>query len=570
MLMVEKDGQRTESFRPKPGHDCLALQVEASIAHRSTPQLCISDALHIPVGERMKNDFSNEASMAQRGTILKSIGILDILVSCFQDWARAAPLRSFDTKYVGPTQGTYLFCVYRQRKCCPPYGLFLGYAKETLMKSVKLAIAAAALLSNAIVAQTGPPTPNYAFTNGRWWNGSGYEQYTFYTVDGMLTSKRPAYVDQTIDLHGSFVIPPLAEGHNHWVEPSKVDAYNACYLADGVYYVRDMANVTILVDQFRDKVNLPTSVDWVSAMTSFTGPGGHPVEIMDQFVGYGILPKDWKPDYDKEAEFVVSTEKDIDERFGLLLQQHPAYVKAFLIYSDHYEESLNDPKTRGNERGMDPRLLPHLVRLAHAAGLKVMVHIYSAADFRNAVAGGADEVVHFPGTGYKAGAPVEQFQITAADAAAAAKARIPVTTTLSWLDMLKEEDPAHYTVARDQIVIPNMKLLKAAGVRFLIGSDEFRRDIRQELLALRTLGMFTDAELIRMDTGATAQATFPNRKIGKLRNGYEANFLVLDRDPAANLDNLASISLRVKQGRRIFVPESAVSRPSPDCIQGAP
>jgi len=115
-----------------------------------------------------------------------------------------------------------------------------------------------------------------------------------------------------------------------------------------------------------------------------------------------------------------------------------------------------------------------------------------------------------------------------------------------------------------------MKLLRAAGVRILIGSDEFRRDVVPELQSLRLLGMFSDVELLRMDTESTAQVIFPNRKIGKLQDGYEANFLVLDRDPAANLDNLNSISLRVKQGRRISVPASAVSRPSPDCIQGAP
>jgi Amidohydrolase family len=426
----------------------------------------------------------------------------------------------------------------------------------------------AVLLSTT--ANAAPPTANYAFVHGRWWNGSGYVERTVYTVDGVITSKRPAYVDQTFDLKGGFVIPPLTEGHNHWLEPSKVDDYNACYLADGVYYVRDMANVPFLVDQFRDKVNLPTSVDWVSAMTGFTGPRAHPAEIIEQMVGFGIFPKDWKPDYDKQAEFVVRTEEDIDERFPLLLEQHPAYVKAFLLFSDRYEESLKDPNVKANARGMDPKLLPHLVKLAHAAGLKVIVHIYSAADFRNAVAAGVDEVAHFPGNGYGVVKSADQFRITAEDAKAAAKAHISVTTTLAWLDELKKKEPASYQITRDQILIPNMKLLRAAGVRILIGSDKFRRDIVPELWALRDLAMFSDAELLRMDTEVTAQAIFPNRKIGKLQDGYEANFLVLDRDPAANLDNLSSISMRVKQGRRIFVPASAVSRPSPDCTQAEP
>lgn len=417
----------------------------------------------------------------------------------------------------------------------------------------------------------GPPVPDYAFTNGSWWNGSGYQQRAvFYSSAGLLTSKRPAFVDQTVDLHGAFVIPPLAEGHNHWLEPAKIDDYNACYLADGVFYVRDMGNVPLIVDQFRDKVNLPTRVDFVTAMTPFTGPGAHPVEIIDQFVQFGILPKDWKPDYDKEGEFVVSSEKDIDERFPLLLKQHPAYVKVFLLYSNQYEQSLQDPKTRGNGRGMNPKLLPYLVKVAHAAGLKVMVHIYDAADFRNALAAEADEIVHLPGTGYRPGDPVDSFRITGADAEAAAKAHIPVTTTVSWLDEMKEEDPKHAEIARDQIVIPNLKFLKAAGVKLLVGSDKFRRNTVPELRILRSLGIFSDKELLQMDTESTAQAIFPTRKIGKLQEGYEANFLVLDRDPAADLENLKSIRLRVKQGRRISVAASALSRPSPDCTQGAP
>ena len=440
--------------------------------------------------------------------------------------------------------------------------------KKIFAKSITLIALVAILLSTT--AHAGPPTPNYAFVNGRWWNGSGYEERTVYTVDGVLRSKRPAYIDQTFNLHGAFVIPPLAEGHTHWIEPSKVDDYNACYLADGVYYARDMANIPFLVDQFRDKVNLPTSVDWVSAMTGFTGPGAHPAEILEGFVRFGLLPKDWKPDYDKQGEFVVSTEKDIDERFPLLLEQHPAFVKAFLLFSDRYQENLKDPNVKPDARGMDPKLLPHLVKLAHAAGLKVIVHIYSAADFRNAVAAGVDELAHFPGNGYGVIKSPELFQITAEDAKAAARAHIPVTTTVAWLGEYKEKNSPSYQITRDQILIPNMKLLRAAGVRILIGSDKFRRDVVPELQSLRLLGMFSDAELLRMDTEMTAQATFPHRKVGKLQDGYEANFLVLDRDPAANLDDLSSILMRVKQGRRIFVPASAVSRPSPDCTQGKP
>jgi hypothetical protein len=92
----------------------------------------------------------------------------------------------------------------------------------TFEKSTMMAALTAVVLG-AVAANVGPPTPNYAFAHGKWWNGSGYEARAVYTVEGVIRWKRPAYIDQTFDLHDRFVIPPLTEGHNHWVEPSKID-----------------------------------------------------------------------------------------------------------------------------------------------------------------------------------------------------------------------------------------------------------------------------------------------------------------------------------------------------------
>jgi hypothetical protein len=424
--------------------------------------------------------------------------------------------------------------------------------------------------------------PSVAYLHGQWWDGTRFVARTVYSVGRVLAFKKPARIGKTVDLKGQFVIPPLAEGHNHWLEAAKLDQYNACYLADGVFYVRDMANVPVIAGQIAPRLNRDDTVDWTSAMMGFTGPGAHPVEVIDQFVHFGILPKDWKPDYDGQGEFVVTTEADIDARFPVLLAQKPALVKAFLSHSEHYAQSLSDPNTRGQGRGMDPAMLPHLVTRAHAAGLKIAVHVYTAADFRSAVAAGADEAAHLPGTGFAAlvsddaahssdaGPDPAPFLITDADAQAAAKAGMVVDTTLSWLSDLKDENAKAYAVARDQIVVPNLKKLRAAGIAFLIGSDTFRRDSVPELSVLKELGQFSDVELLNLATDATPHVIFPKRRIGKLADGYEANFLVLARDPAANLDNLNSITERVKWGRALAVPAEALHRKSPDCVEGAP
>lgn len=436
-------------------------------------------------------------------------------------------------------------------------------------RSLRHAIIAAAAAWLAACPVAAAPSAAVEYANGRWWNGRDFAARSMWVVGDTLSLRRPPQVGSRVDLHGAFVTPPFIEGHNHWLEPARVDAYNACYLADGVFYVRDMANLPYVADQFRDRLNRPGMVDWTSAMMGFTGPGGHPVEIIDQFVGFGILPRDWRPDYDGEAMFVVTDQAGIERDLDRLAAQGSAIVKAFLLFSEHYSQSLADPATRGNGRGMDPRLLPGLVRSAHRRGMRVAAHIYSAADFRAAVAAGVDEIAHMPGTGFRTSVPPADFRITAADARAAARVGITVTTTLYWLGELREDDPAGYRVARDAIVVPNLRLLKAAGVQMLIGSDEFRHDVRTELGVLQGLGVFTRTELLTMNA-ATIRAAFPRRRLGALAEGYRADFIATRADPRRDLSATDDIMLRVKEGVPIPDARLALHRPSPACVEGAP
>jgi imidazolonepropionase-like amidohydrolase len=41
---------------------------------------------------------------------------------------------------------------------------------------------------------------------------------------------------------------------------------------------------------------------------------------------------------------------------------------------------------------------------------------------------------------------------------------------------------------------------------------------------------------------------FPNRKIGELKEGYEASFLVLEGNPMEDFSKVKKIRMRVKQG----------------------
>jgi hypothetical protein len=383
------------------------------------------------------------------------------------------------------------------------------------------------------------------YTNGQWFDGIGFRRRAFYSVKGVLTLKKPARVDKVFDLKNGFVIPPFAEGHNHWLEPQAVDEYIQNYLRDGVFYVKDEANMPYIVSQFREKVNRPTSVDFITALQGFTGSGGHPLEIIRQFQTMGVLPKEWgERDFDGKAVMIVDDAKDIPSRWSLLLESKPDFVKVFLNYSGQNESRKGDPK----KTGLDPRFLSEIVRRAHKAGLYVSVHISTAADFHNALTAGADEIAHLPFVDFDKELGNEHFLISETDARLAAKRRVRVITTLGWLKADLGDDPQGEKEARAEVVIPNLRLLKRYGVKLLIGSDQFRQTSLPEILLISSLDVFTNLELLKMSCEVTPRAIFPKRRIGFLREGYEASFLVLEGNPLTKFEEITNIKLRFKQG----------------------
>jgi imidazolonepropionase-like amidohydrolase len=402
-----------------------------------------------------------------------------------------------------------------------------------------------------------PPQTSYHFINGQWFDGKKFVRRSFYSTGGILTSKRPAKIDETIDLKNGCVIPPFAEAHNHWLEPQRVDEYIQNYLRDGVFYVKDEANLPYIVSQFRDKLNRPTSVDFITALQGFTGPGGHPLEVIRQFQQFGILPKEWKEqDFDGKAVMIVNDTKDIPSRWSMLLAGKPDFVKVFLNYSEQYGMHVDDPK----KTGLNPKFLPEIVRLAHQSGLYVSVHISTATDLHNALIAGADEIAHLPFIDFDKELGSEHFLISEADARLAAKRDVRVITTLSWLKADLGDDPQRAADARTRVIIPNLRLLKRYRVKLLIGSDQFRQTSLPEILIISSLRVFTNLELLKMTCEVTPQAIFPRRKIGFLRDGYEASFLVLEGDPLANFEQIKNIRFRFKQGYFIELRKESPAR----------
>jgi len=103
----------------------------------------------------------------------------------------------------------------------------------------------------------------------------------------------------------------------------------------------------------------------------------------------------------------------------------------------------------------------------------------------------------------------------------------------------------------DSLFTRNLETMKRHGVHVIIGSDSYRQTSMPEALYLSSLAVYDNAELVRMWSEETSRAIFPRRRIGRLENGYESSFLVLEDDPLMDFSNVKRIKLRVKQGFEI-------------------
>ena len=419
--------------------------------------------------------------------------------------------------------------------------------------------------------RTGPSgSDSYAFINGRWFDGQGFQPTTWYSVQGRLTRTPPQGRVETVDLSGLFVVPPFGEAHNHNVEgPWNVQTVAERYLKDGVFYVKNPNNVRDFALQIRRAVNQPTSIDATFAHAGLTGRGGHPVALYEDVLRVsryepviGPIERGW---FEGRSYIVLDTEADLETKWPVITSGRPDFLKVYLVHSED-EDATGTSGQSPRRSGLHPRLVSLIVAKAHAEGLQVTAHVETAADFRRAVHAGVDELAHVPGWLIQGADDAERARLTEEDArlAAAHKVRVVTTSVAGQAmpsigghhqhgshaghgpgpEMKHNASPAD---AASHVLRDNLHLLQRVGVALVIGSDHAETSLA-EVMHLRTLHLFDDRTLLKMWCEATPAAIFTDRRIGKFAEGYEASFLALAGNPLEDFDQVRAIRLRVKQG----------------------
>jgi len=416
-----------------------------------------------------------------------------------------------------------------------------------------------------LALSAGASAETIRFVNGRWFDGAAFAQRVMYSVDGTLQERIDGDADRVVDLGGGWVVPAFGEAHNHNVNrPASAKELDR-YLSHGILYVMILNNFSAMPG--RTPIESPVEVLYSNG--GITPSDGHVVELYETLVDRGVLRGMTKESLDGLAFWVVDDTTELDAKWDRLLDQRPDFIKIYLGFSG---EDRPDEQRWYGKRGLDPAIAADVVRRAHEAGLRVAAHIETADDFRAALDAGVDLIAHIPAwrIGTDAGydtVDLSRWLLTGDDAERAARANVIVMTTVLAGSTTMKADAKYYETVRD-IHRRNLATLSDHGVNLAIGSDFYNGTSVTEALFLakqnairggEPIGAFDNLTIVNMLASATPRAILPERKIGALRNGFEANFVVLPGNPVDDIANLNRVRAVYKGGETVY--EAPVPKP---------
>ncbi|QCW24676.1 hypothetical protein FE772_02305 [Lysobacter enzymogenes] len=387
------------------------------------------------------------------------------------------------------------------------------------------------------------PARTIEFRDGRWFDGEGFRAGTWYSVDGALTRTRPARVDRVVDLDGGYATPPLAEGHNHDLQNAwGARRFRERYVEGGVQYAAMLCGDPGGTAEAKQALGADAPLDVLYASACISSSDGHPLAMARRDPDGSLRPVEDVHDHDY---LVMDSRDDIERKWPRVRAARPDLIKAVLVHSER-------PERRGDARyfgmnGLRPELLAPLVERAHADGLRVVAHVESAADFRVAVEAGVDMIGHLPGYQIWEGRGEADYRLDDASIALAARRGTALIATAGAAQLVAGDEAGKLERVR-ALQRDNLRRLLAAGVPLALGSDRFDATVRAEIEYLSALKLMPPARLWRAAVEYTPSLLFPQRRIGRIAEGFEANFIVLDADPLRAPQALDRIRLKVRRG----------------------
>jgi imidazolonepropionase-like amidohydrolase len=230
----------------------------------------------------------------------------------------------------------------------------------------------------------------------------------------------------------------------------------------------------------------------------------------------------------------IDNKEALAANWDKLKMQNPGVISIYL---------LDVQNSGGKEgKGLSAEVAKLVVKKAHKSGLRVFAQVETADDLRFGLKIGVDGFANLPGNNWDGSGDLKKFELSDDDIKILAKKKTPLVLLLS-----------HAQAAVNRPVVQEfhnraIKRLLDANVQVAMGSDDSQRTLRVELNYWYGLGQLDSPRTLKVLCENTPRAIFPNRKIGKIENGYEASFIVLSDNPMTNVLKTRIQAFKVKDG----------------------
>ncbi|MFD5320196.1 amidohydrolase family protein [Streptomyces sp. NPDC127098] len=396
--------------------------------------------------------------------------------------------------------------------------------------------------------------------------GAGLPAMDVRIADGRFEDIRPSGADTArapsgddgevvLDGRGGYLLPGLWESHTHLtaVDMSLPEAERlphvqrtlAGYLDSGITSVCDLGGSVTQGRTLREAGR----AGGTAASLFFAGP-----------VFTGV--QGWPLSFHGERSMAVEV-GDVNEAYR--------QVEKLLDQVD-FVKCIFDGRPGGGER-IPLAALEAIIQTAQGAGKKVLVHVATGTDLREAVAAGADCIEHSfipedptdaseaeqiaallaeTGTLYcptlvtweqlgRSGDPAYLDELVA-DGISSAEDAVAIAARPTW-GMPFPHHPADESQTRFDYAMRTLPLLHEAGVRLVAGSDIAIGVPTPGSALLRELQLFAKAglplsEIITTATGRAAEKIGKREVVGTVTVGAVADALLLDADPLADISHL--------------------------------
>ncbi len=404
------------------------------------------------------------------------------------------------------------------------------------------------------------------FTNGNWWMNSRFKKQTVYTINGVFSFIKPITIDSSIDLQNQYCIPPFGDAHTHNMDGSYgLKEKIREYLTEGVFYVQVLGNYGSGAMQSRSLLKKENVLEVTYAnglLTATYGHGFYPYEPMamgfynpaDQFKYVDSVKKSRKAE--NNAYYFLDSIADVDNKWPLILKYKPNHIKICLLDAADYSTKRKAEKVE--TYGLSPEVAAYVVQKAHAAGLRVFAHVETADDARLCAKIGVDALAHLPGYGWEGDETTrKKYCITKEDVKLFKKAGLTVIPTMNIDHTKSYDDNWNVTIHPEKFAATMqykkniLQYLYKAKVPVALGADYYGKTVAPEIDSLIAQQVFTPSQLLDLWCRQTTQHIFPNRKLGEIKEGYEASFLILKENPVTNIKCLKTIVWRIKLGKFI-------------------